>query len=329
MPLTPQQIADGWQPLDGAGGLTPQQLADGWQPLDQSAPPSPSPGYTPSDLTPDQPTLSGDPAAFYYLTGIGNAPPPSNATAASAGAGTTAPPRSPLQQFGDAMTSGLQQLGSAVDTALSPDFLSTLPQRAESAYNAVVSALPHVGATATAQAAADLTRTAGFLEIISPSGIGANVAARLSGVPSPSDALQAQAEKLEPKVARDDVAGGVGQTLGSAGVPAAEVLAAGPATTADTALARAGAGVTAMAVPAMQAAQRTYTESRAKGASPLQAFERSAVAGVGTLAMGAVPVVGKSVGEQAVAGATSNVAIGRAMNDAMNAVSPPQLQSPH
>jgi len=69
MPLTPQQIADGWQPLDGAGGLTPQQLADGWQPLDQSAPPSPSPGYTPSDLTPDQPTLSGDPAAFYYLTG--------------------------------------------------------------------------------------------------------------------------------------------------------------------------------------------------------------------------------------------------------------------
>src|SRR5574337_971679 len=309
MPLTPQQIADGWQPLDGAGGLTPQQLADGWQPLDQSAPPSPSPGYTPSDLTPDQPTLSGDPAAFYYRTGVGNAPPQPNATAASAGAGTTAPPRSPLQQFGD-----------AVDTALSPDFLNTLPQRAESAYNAVVSALPHVGATATAQAAADLTRTAGFLDSISPSGIGANVAARLSGVPSPSDALQAQAEKLEPKVARDDVAGRVGQTLGSAGVTAAEVLAAGPAATADTALARAGAGVTAMAVPAMQAAQRTYIESRTKGASPLQAFERAAVAGVGTLAMGAVPVVGKSVGEQAVAGAASNVAIGRAMNDAMNAV---------
>lgn len=290
MPLTPQQIADGWQPLDGAGGLTPQQLADGWQPLDQSAPPSPSPGYTPSDLTPDQPTLSGDPAAFYYLTGVGNAPPQPNATAASAGAGTTAP-QGPLAQFG---------IGGAEDQRL--------------------------GKVATGSFLAGTENLAADLLGLSPMGLIQRGLSAITGVPTAADTLHQQAAATAPRLAPTDTAGRTVATIAGAVPTIASVAATGGAGEGAGLLARMAGGMRGMLLPAYEAGRSTYEKARAEGSSPLQAFEQGAATALGTEAFGAVPGVGGSIARKAVAGAATNVLLTKAMSDAENAVAPPDQQ---
>lgn len=161
-----------------------------------------------------------------------------------------------------------------------------------------------------------------------PSGMAERTAAALSGVepPTSSEARAVSKDMLPPQAARDDYAGRAADFIGGA-IPiiGSAVLTGGSA--APGVFGRMVAGARGMALPAAEAARATYEQGRDAGLGRVDALERAGVAGAGALAMGALPAsAGGGVLSRMVTGGALGTAAGELQADALNAVSPDDMQ---
>jgi len=124
---------------------------------------------------------------------------------------------------------------------------------------------------------------------------GESIAARVVGLPdeaTQAGQMRQVAEKIAPHVAADDRAGRLAEFFGGFAPDMAAAAATGGLAELPAGagfLARGLHGAMSMFLPAAENTRETYDRSVANGLTPMQAAEQAAVAGGGTLAMGAVP----------------------------------------
>jgi len=167
---------------------------------------------------------------------------------------------------------------------------------------------------------------------------GEAIAARLTGVPdeyTQAGQMRQMAKSIAPNVAPDDRGGRLAEMVGGLAPDLVAATATGglaelPAGASLSA--RALQGAATMALPAAENSRKAYDRAIASGLTPAQAAEQAAVAGGGTLAMGAVPAnIPGDLATRALSGAAIAALQTEGQRRVANALLPvdrPDLQQP-
>jgi hypothetical protein len=261
-----------------------------------------------TDSTPDWGTLvkaNGVSNQFANVQGgESNLPPPD--PFADVQGGTSTPVPTALQRVADAM--GDTPLGLAYKAYNDP---------------AEAERIAKIGGQAALSSALKLAATA---EQMTPLNTVQQVAGQFTGQPTSAQQTETLGEQTQPDVATTDLPGRTAAFIGQSVPTLAAAAMTGGAAEGAPVLARLAQGVGSMAVPAAQQSQETYNQGINNGLTPTQAAEQAGIAGVGTLASGALPM---SLGSGAGMRIASGAAIGAGTEEAQRVASNLALPADH